>query len=361
MSGEKSQSSFVLKHRREENSLHMGDSNGINCANSEKNSRRSTSASSSKQQFPQKTGPLPPESSSSMLFLQLLGIAIVWYTASFFTDTFNKKVQGIIQIPITLTFCQFFIGGIMSSIPLRVFNVWYFKPLRKDEMSKLIPIALCWCAGFVLTNMSLGNTDVSFTHSVKATEPVWLVAIATFFFAQSYSWKIWLSLIPIVGGIIMIATTELHFSILGFALSASSTCFFVLRSIFAKRIFASKLVDNVNLFYYMSWMAAIFTFPLALIFEGDKLLTLLDVMPAEGWMYLALNGLLHYTYCQSAMTYLTKATALTYTITNTFRRFVVIVFAIILFGKQVTQSNVIGMGVLMVGVFSYAYLKAQES
>ena len=56
-------------------------------------------------------------------------------------------------------------------------------------MPPLYQVAACWTVGFLATNMSFGiakKGSVSFTHAVKATEPVFLVIIASLFFHRSF-------------------------------------------------------------------------------------------------------------------------------------------------------------------------------
>ncbi|EGD77817.1 hypothetical protein PTSG_08907 [Salpingoeca rosetta] len=244
-----------------------------------------------------------------------LAIVVVWYAASFFTDAFNKQIQQAKRLPVTVTFVQFLSGGLWSSVILRGAKLRPFIPLRKDQAKPLLPIALCWYIGFLTTNLSLGRTAVSFTHAIKATEPVFLVVIATFFFHQTFSNQVWVSLIPICLGIVLVALTELDFSTLGLVSAVTANCCFVLRSIFAKRILQSKLVDNFNLFYYISWAAAILTAPLVVFMEGAQLVEGVrtgELVPLLG--LIVMNGTLHYVYNQASMLLLARVPALTHSI-----------------------------------------------
>lgn len=126
-------------------------------------------------------------------------------------------------------------------------------------MGPLFQVGLCWTLGFLTTNYSFGMAakgSVSFTHAVKATEPVFLVAIASLFFGRSFSLGkimsniisitthnkssgVWLSLLPIVGGIAIVAVSDLSFTTTSLLMTMIANCCFVARSLFVKKIFSS--------------------------------------------------------------------------------------------------------------------------
>lgn len=106
---------------------------------------------------------------------------------------------------------------------------------------QLLPISACWTFGFLATNLSLGLSSVSFNHAVKAAEPLFLVVISTFVFGKTFSMGTWLSLMPITAGIALVSMTELSFSPIGFFCACFANCCFVVRSVFAKELFANKV------------------------------------------------------------------------------------------------------------------------
>eukprot|EP01147_Barroeca_monosierra_P005225 gene5225-8827_t len=226
--------------------------------------------------------------------LVLAVLATVWYTASFYTDAFNKQIQEVHPLPGTITFLQFLSGALCCTVILRGLQIKPFLPLRKDQISALLPIACCWTLGFVSTNYSLGQSAVSFTHAIKATEPVFLVVIASTFFKQTFS--------PLA-----------------------------------------------------------FVIPLMLIMEANVLASL---VVSGDWIRLVplllANGLLHYVYNQASMLLLDRVAALSHSIANAIRRFAVISAAVLYFGNKLSSMNILGVGIILIGVMLYVHAKSSQ-
>eukprot|EP00045_Choanoeca_perplexa_P008406 m.77686 g.77686 ORF g.77686 m.77686 type:complete len:325 (+) comp14482_c0_seq4:27-1001(+) len=301
-----------------------------------------------------------PKSSS---LLTLASIFTVWYASSLVTDTLNKQIQTEIKAPATLTFFQFLTGGIVTAILMRHLQVVNFIPLRKDQMPPLYQIAACWTVGFLATNMSFGvakKGSVSFTHAVKATEPVFLVVIASLFFNRSFPLAVWLSLLPIVLGIGIVAVSDLSFTALSMAITFLANTCFVLRSLFVKKVFEAKVVDNYNVFYYISWIAAFATFFIALVLESSNLYAQLDKVSPRLLGLVLCNGLGHFTYNFASMTLLDMIAPLSHSIGNASRRLVIITGSMLYFGQEFQGKHMFGIALLMFGVFTYTYISKMQ-
>ena len=108
-------------------------------------------------------------------------------------------------------------------------------------MGKIWPLVSCWTLGFLTINFSFGQTAVSFTHAVRATEPLFLVVIALLFFRKSFTRGEYASLVPIVIGIALVAATDLNYTFPGFISTCVSNVCFTTRSLLAKDLFAAKV------------------------------------------------------------------------------------------------------------------------
>merc|ERR1711871_819930 len=64
--------------------------------------------------------------------------------------------------------------------------------------------------------ISLGAGAVSFTHIVKASEPVVSAVLMAIMMNKYFAWQVYASLIPIVGGVAIASASELSFTWLGF-------------------------------------------------------------------------------------------------------------------------------------------------
>ena len=77
-------------------------------------------------------------------------------------------------------------------------------------------LALCHLGTHVGAVLSLGAGAVSFTHIVKASEPVVSAALSAVMLGAIYHPITYLTLLPIVGGVALASLKELSFTWLGF-------------------------------------------------------------------------------------------------------------------------------------------------
>jgi solute carrier family 35 protein E1 len=52
------------------------------------------------------------------------------------------------------------------------------------QLGKIAPLAVGHMLGTVFTNMSLGKVAVSFTHTIKASEPFFTVVLSALFLGE---------------------------------------------------------------------------------------------------------------------------------------------------------------------------------
>jgi solute carrier family 35 protein E1 len=57
-------------------------------------------------------------------------------------------------------------------------------PFDSSQLAKIAPLAAGHMLGTVFTNMSLGAVAVSFTHTIKASEPFFTVLLSAFFLGE---------------------------------------------------------------------------------------------------------------------------------------------------------------------------------
>ena len=62
-------------------------------------------------------------------------------------------------------------------------------------------LGLFHVSGQLFVMVSIGAASVSFTHTVKALEPLFSALVSALIFKKWMHWKIYLTLIPVVGGV----------------------------------------------------------------------------------------------------------------------------------------------------------------
>lgn len=156
----------------------------------------------------------------------------------------NKIVLRTLQYPITATAYQFFLGSIMGL-------VWFAASKTAIDSSRqtlkaVAPLAVVHALGNLLTNMSLGMVAVSFTHTIKALEPMFSVLFSFLFLGESANPLVLLTLLPIMGGVIGAAVSEASFNWLGFSSAMASNATFQSRNVFSKKVMTPEIKDRVR-------------------------------------------------------------------------------------------------------------------
>ena len=187
-----------------------------------------------------------------------------WYGANIVFNIYNKQTLVAHPFPLTSTLCQFAVGSVL------VVAMWAsgaYKPPKKMDAKMLLPIvplAVVHTLGNVLTNVSLGKVAVSFTHTIKAMEPLFSVVLSSMFLGDVPSAAVVLTLVPIVGGVAMASMTEMSFNWTGFLAAMGSNLTFQLRNVMSKKRMkaggpgdAKESIGNINLFSIITLMSLV--------------------------------------------------------------------------------------------------------
>ena len=78
----------------------------------------------------------------------------------------------------------------------------------KYYFTVIFPLALAKFMSSAMSHVSISKVPVSYAHTVKATMPLFTVAISRVLFSEKHSWSVYLSLVPIVAGVAVATVTE---------------------------------------------------------------------------------------------------------------------------------------------------------
>jgi len=295
--------------------------------------------------------------------LELVGLLIVWYFTSSFANNLTKSIleENVFPFPLSLTIMQFgfivlFSAVLFISMPSKFkYETVDFQTLKNI----LIPLCISQILAQSLTQISIQQVPVSFTHTVKACSPIFAIIFSIYYkFKETYTWPLLLSIAPIIGGVILSSLTEINFTLVGFLSALGSAIIFSWQNAFSKKVFLDKEMDQVNLLYYTSLCAFCILLPWWLIIDCPTVVAHLlsgEATYTNGglWVLIWLNGICHFGQNIAAFTFMTMVTPLTYTVFNTFKRIFVIVAAIIYFNNKIPFLNGVGIVLAIGGVVLY--------
>ncbi|CAN0216481.1 unnamed protein product, partial [Phaeothamnion confervicola] len=205
------------------------------------------------------------------------------------------------------------------------------------SLKPLSQLAFLHMCAHVTAVLSLGAGAVSFTHIVKAAEPVFTAGFSALLLGQVFALPVYLSLIPVIFGVGLASLKELSFSWLAFGTAMGSNTASALRGIIGKKQMGKpkgKNMDAANLYAVLTIIAFCMLTPAALLVEGAKAPGLWQAALAKGataqslTVTAMLSGIFYYLYNEVAFLALDSVHPVTHAVGNTIKRVVVIVSAV---------------------------------
>lgn len=301
------------------------------------------------------------KSSSLFKTLELGSLFGLWYLFNIYFNIYNKQVLKVFPHPVTVTLAQFAVGTVF------VILMWgsnlYKKPkISGEQLAAIVPLAVVHVLGNLFTNMSLGKVAVSFTHTIKASEPFFSVILSAMFLNEYPT--IWVvgSLLPIVGGVALASVTEASFNWAGFWSAMASNLTNQSRNVLSKKVMVKKgALDNITLFSIITIMSFFLLAPVTLFMEGVKFtpayLQSAGLNVKQVYIRSLLAALCFHAYQQVSYMILQRVSPVTHSVGNCVKRVVVIVSSVLFFKTPVSPINSLGTGIALAGVFLYSRVK----
>ncbi|KAE8721829.1 Phosphoenolpyruvate/phosphate translocator 2 [Hibiscus syriacus] len=182
-----------------------------------------------------------------------------------------SKVLKVYAFPVTVT--PFQLGcGILMILIMWGSNIYRRPKLTRSQLAVIIPLAVVHTLGNLLTNVSVGKVNVSFTHTIKAMEPFFTVLFSVLVLGEWPSFWMVSSLVPVVGGVALASFTEASFNWIGFCTAMASNVTNQSRNVLSKKFMVrnEETSDNINLFSIITIISFILLVPAAILLEGVK-------------------------------------------------------------------------------------------
>ena len=223
-------------------------------------------------------------------------------------------------------------------------------------------------SGQELSMMSLNAGAVSFTHIVKALEPFFSAVVSAVVFGKWMHPNVYITLIPVVGGVAYACLKERAFSWLAFWTAMGSNLAFALRAVVSKSALdasGGELGSNltsVNLFGIVTCYAFIQSIPLFLLGEGTSFIdlwknALSSSTSVELVRGLVVSGLFHYLNNEVMYLALSNVHPVTLAVGNTMKRVFIVVASVLVFRNPISVQAAIGSAIGIGGVLLYSLTK----
>lgn len=305
-----------------------------------------------------------PKDDSILETLQTGSYFALWYLFNIGYNIYNKQALNAVAKPWTIATIQM-ITGIFYFVPLWLLGLRKAPKLSVDDIKTLLPIAFCHTGVHVGAVIALGAGAVSFAHIVKASEPVVTCLLNFLFLGQVLPTQVYLTLLPIIGGVAIASMKELSFTYLALAAAMLSNLSSSARGVLSKKTMTGKKIgenlDAQNLYAVLTGLSSIILIPLMLAFEGTSFFPAAKALIDGGEftkkslsILVALSGACYYAYNEVAFLALGKVNPVTHAVGNTIKRVVIIVASVIAFKAPMSQGSIIGSTIAIAGTLLYS-------
>eukprot|EP00039_Didymoeca_costata_P030211 m.28364 g.28364 ORF g.28364 m.28364 type:complete len:341 (+) comp7997_c0_seq1:172-1194(+) len=213
-------------------------------------------------------------------------------------------------------------------------------------------------ATVILGLISLSHVAVSFTETIKASAPFFTVVFARVMLGEQTSWPVNLSLIPVVVGLLLCTFTELSFDMMGFVAAIANNLVDCIQNVFSKKLLTGGL-SPIQLQFYTSVAAAVIQLPILLYKMRPHLASGVPVMSQNMMLMLFVDGIFYHLQSVTAYCTMNLISPVSASVANTAKRALLIVLSILYFENRVTSGNLLGVTVVVGGVFLYNHCRAK--
>ncbi|XP_059630758.1 UDP-galactose transporter 1-like [Cornus florida] len=264
------------------------------------------------------------------------------------------------KFPLSVSCIHFICSAIGAYLVIKVLKL---KPLivvdPEDRWRRIFPMSFVFCVNIVLGNVSLRYIPVSFMQTIKSFTPATTVFLQWLVWRKYFDWKIWASLVPIVGGILLTSITELSFNMFGFCAALFGCLATSTKTILAESLLHGYKFDSINTVYYMAPFATMILAGPALLLEGSgvllwfhsqqSLVSPLTIIFGSGVLAFCLNFSIFYV--------IHSTTAVTFNVAGNLKVAVAVTCSWLIFRNPISAMNAIGCTVTLVGCTFYGYVR----
>uniref|UniRef100_A0A6M2EWT2 Sugar phosphate transporter domain-containing protein n=1 Tax=Populus davidiana TaxID=266767 RepID=A0A6M2EWT2_9ROSI len=295
------------------------------------------------------------------VFRSLLAI-LQWWGFNVTVIIMNKWIFQKLdfKFPLSVSCIHFICSSIGAYVVIKVLKI---KPLivvePEDRWRRIFPMSFVFCINIVLGNVSLRFIPVSFMQTIKSFTPATTVVLQWLVWRKHFDWRIWASLVPIVGGILLTSVTELSFNMFGFCAALFGCLATSTKTILAESLLHGYKFDSINTVYYMAPLATMILGLPAILVEGSGVINWFYTHEAV-WSSLIIilsSGLLAFCLNFSIFYVIHSTTAVTFNVAGNLKVAFAVLISWMIFRNPISVMNAVGCAITLVGCTFYGYVR----
>eukprot|EP01132_Coremiostelium_polycephalum_P000443 gene443-561_t len=249
-----------------------------------------------------------------------------------------------------------------SLVALKGFQITPIIPISwSEQYYKIFLVSILFCSNIVLGNVSIRWVPVSFMQTIKSSVPLFTVVLQVAFFQKTFSRDVYLSMVPIVGGVGLASVNEVNYNHHGFYAALAASIITALLAIVSGMVLNQQM-NAINLLYYMTPSSFLMLLPLAYYTEWESIQTKWPLYGEVGpLVILFLSGLIAFLLNIFTFLVIKFTSPLTYTVSGNLKVILSISISILIFRNEINILNGLGGAIAIAGVVWYSQIKYEES
>ncbi|KAL2457848.1 putative sugar phosphate/phosphate translocator [Abeliophyllum distichum] len=296
-----------------------------------------------------------------------IGLVTAWYSSNIGVLLLNKYLLSNygFKYPIFLTMCHMTACSLFSYIAIAWMKMVPMQTIRSSvQLMKISALSLVFCASVVSGNISLRYLPVSFNQAIGATTPFFTAVFAYLMTLKREAWLTYVTLIPVVTGVVIASGGEPSFHLFGFIVCVAATAARALKSVLQGILLSSEgeKLNSMNLLLYMAPIAVLLLLPATLFMEENVVGITLALARDDiniVWLLLFNSALAYFVNLTNFL--VTKHTsALTLQVLGNAKGAVAVVISILIFRNPVSVTGMLGYTLTVIGVILYSEAKKRS-
>ncbi|KAK9077915.1 hypothetical protein SSX86_001972 [Deinandra increscens subsp. villosa] len=297
-----------------------------------------------------------------------IGLVSAWYSSNIGVLLLNKYLLSNygFKYPIFLTMCHMSSCAFLSYIAIAWMKMVPLQTIRSRlQLVKISGLSLIFCASVVSGNISLRFLPVSFNQAIGATTPFFTAVFAYLLTWKKETWLTYITLIPVVTGVVIASGGEPSFHLFGFIMCVGATAARALKTVVQGILLSSEgeKLNSMNLLLYMAPIAVILLLPVTMYMEKNVVgITIALARQDFGIVWLLiLNSSLAYFVNLTNFLVTKHTSALTLQVLGNAKGAVAVVVSILIFKNPVSVTGMAGYTLTVIGVILYGEVKKRSA
>jgi drug/metabolite transporter (DMT)-like permease len=286
-----------------------------------------------------------------------------WYGCNIGVILLNKYVLSFyhFKYPIFLTLLHMLSCTLFSNATVTIGLMKKQNVKSASHLRRIAFLAVVFCGSVVLGNVSLRFLPVSFNQAIGATTPFFTAVLSFLILGVVETRGTYITLIPVVVGIIIASGFEPSFHMMGFLACMGGTGARALKSVLQSALLSNPedKLDSMNLLRYMGPVACVVLLPMTIIMEDNAFMRAYEIAQDYPSFYFALfvNCMLAFFVNLTNFLVTRYTSALTLQVLGNAKGLVAVGISILLFRNPVSAIALGGYGVTICGVIAYSEAK----